>query len=252
MKGFDGYAPLMSLIINGGCAATVKLLVEAGANLRAEHHRHWAPIHAACSRTSPHLAWADRPLVAMNVITALIDHGADANHRASGDAKNWETLLGTGGQTPLWIASASGHAEAIKHLLQLEADVNAATHDRVTPLMVATAMYNPDVVKILIDAGADIDVRSNSRGAFTECAPCFPFGSGFGYRPTAFDIAYNQIYSVDDHGDTRRVLGALATKATAKKTLHLLREAGGRHLQCCQYVPTCCPDCTCPACLSAC
>lgn len=81
------------------------------------------------------------------VITALIEAGADAN---------WTSDIGG---TPLIYASL-WNPNVIPALIEAEADVDAFDHNGSTPLMYAAShQNNPSVHQLLIDAGADINAR---------------------------------------------------------------------------------------------
>ncbi|CAL4177722.1 unnamed protein product [Meganyctiphanes norvegica] len=60
------------------------------------------------------------------------------------------TRLTSTGYTPLWIASAWGHADVVKLLLDHDAEVNKAANDGHTPLWAAR---HPAVKEMLKAAG---------------------------------------------------------------------------------------------------
>lgn len=66
-------------------------------------------------------------------------------------------------QTLLHIAAGSGYAEAVKLLLDNNANVDARDFLNGTPLLRAVQNGHVDVVKILIKYGADIEARSAGR-----------------------------------------------------------------------------------------
>jgi ankyrin repeat protein len=67
------------------------------------------------------------------------------------------------GNTPLLLAAAGGHADAVTLLLAAGADVKARTvYDLATPMMRASRVNNLDVTRLLLKSGSDpdmIDVR---------------------------------------------------------------------------------------------
>ena len=58
--------------------------------------------------------------------------------------------------TPLYIASQLGHTEAVRVLLQHNADPNLPSDDKRTPLMIASSSNHPAVVELLL-AQKDLD-----------------------------------------------------------------------------------------------
>lgn len=63
--------------------------------------------------------------------------------------------------TPLWAASAMGHADCVRLLLAAGAKVDAAVSEyKYTPLMMAARGGYADVCKLLIEAGASINAKS--------------------------------------------------------------------------------------------
>ncbi|MBN1518878.1 MAG: ankyrin repeat domain-containing protein [Spirochaetales bacterium] len=63
--------------------------------------------------------------------------------------------------TPLWAASAMGHADCVRLLLAAGAKVDAAVSEyKYTPLMMAARGGYADVCKLLIEAGANINAKS--------------------------------------------------------------------------------------------
>eukprot|EP00295_Goniomonas_pacifica_P005612 CAMPEP_0175829722 /NCGR_PEP_ID=MMETSP0107_2-20121207/13509_1 /TAXON_ID=195067 ORGANISM="Goniomonas pacifica, Strain CCMP1869" /NCGR_SAMPLE_ID=MMETSP0107_2 /ASSEMBLY_ACC=CAM_ASM_000203 /LENGTH=210 /DNA_ID=CAMNT_0017142565 /DNA_START=59 /DNA_END=688 /DNA_ORIENTATION=+ len=69
------------------------------------------------------------------------------------------------GITPLNVASAQGHQEVVRTLLEAGMDVNSADRDGVTPLYVASENGHQEVVRTLLEAGAD--VNSANEDGFT-------------------------------------------------------------------------------------
>ena len=58
------------------------------------------------------------------------------------------------GETPLYVASESGHADVVQLLLGNGARVDAAMENGATPLFTASENGHEDVVRLLLDAGA--------------------------------------------------------------------------------------------------
>lgn len=68
------------------------------------------------------------------------------------------------GKTPLFVASANGHAGIVSLLLGNADDdmVNRPTHDGVTPLYVASANRHTEVVALLLaHTGIDVNQKTN-------------------------------------------------------------------------------------------
>ena len=67
------------------------------------------------------------------------------------------------GITALCIASAAGHNEVVRLLLENGANVNVkATEMHFTPLWSASSEGHTEIVKLLLDNGADIEIRANN------------------------------------------------------------------------------------------
>ncbi len=149
-----------------GSLATMKLLLDSGADVNAKNRRASIP-----------LDWAipDEAKVRM-----LLDHGAaintqqvdgrtplyDAASVAAGNSilkilleKGADPNLATAnGQTPLMTAAGRGDAEAMRLLIARKADVNARNGAGATALMAAAASGNPRTVQMLLELGADPNV----------------------------------------------------------------------------------------------
>ena len=63
--------------------------------------------------------------------------------------------------TPLWCAAASNKLEVVKLLIDLGADINAASGTGGTPVLYACDVMNVDVVNCLIKHGADVKKPDN-------------------------------------------------------------------------------------------
>jgi ankyrin repeat protein len=183
-KSKMGRTPLYLAAANDGSSATVKLLLDRGAN----------PTERDSIQSTPLLAAAGtNDLVSIRL---LLEHGADPNDAdmygltpliqaaGNGNAKAIELLLGRGAKvntvskpeitqgvkngpialgnvTALHAAAPASGPEAIKALLDAGANVNAADIRNMTPLMlaIATDHADPRVVKLLIERGADVTLK---------------------------------------------------------------------------------------------
>lgn len=155
-----------------GTLATMKLLLDKGADVNAANRRKSTP-----------LFWAIRDEARDQAkLRLLIDRGADVNaktvegrtpvyHAAfmgdgaailrllleKGATPDVKTLIGT---TPLMAAAGRANTEAMRLLIEKGADVNAKSSAGATALMAAAFTGNPAGVRMLIKKGADVNVRT--------------------------------------------------------------------------------------------
>ncbi|MCJ1392629.1 hypothetical protein MMC18_005499 [Xylographa bjoerkii] len=118
-----------------GQEATVKLLLDHGANISARTNRRQTPLHMAAEEGHP------------GVVALLIVAGSEVN------------ALSDTSTTPLYRAARRGHVEVIKALLAAGADVNIPTWDGYTALRSAAGYAQIGSVEILLSANPDLDVR---------------------------------------------------------------------------------------------
>lgn len=119
-------------------AATVKLLLAAGADAKATNHFGVPPLALACVNGDE------------AIVTALLGAGADAN-----------TTL-RGGESVLHTAARTGRPGPVRALLARGAKVDAADRKGQTPLMWAAAEGHAEVIELLLKAGADKLARVKS------------------------------------------------------------------------------------------
>jgi uncharacterized protein len=137
--------------------AAADLLIRAGANLNAANELGATPLWLAASQGSAAM------------VARLLDAGANPN------------VALEEGETPLMAAARTGTVPAVKMLAARGADVNAREHLRnQTALMWATANDHADVVRTLIELHADLDARSATRSLVVNTG--IQAGSG-GYNP---------------------------------------------------------------------
>ncbi|MHC9537914.1 MAG: ankyrin repeat domain-containing protein [Vulcanimicrobiota bacterium] len=111
-----------------GCPSEVlSILIDKGANIRAEDEKGRTPLHYALS---------DDPL------KILISKGADISAKTKD------------GDTPLHSAAGRNATFALKALLEGGADINAINNEGRTPLSLARGKGHQDTVKILLEHGA--------------------------------------------------------------------------------------------------
>jgi ankyrin repeat protein len=134
----DGTSPLHWAAYHDD-AATVDLLIRAGANVNAATDAGITPLWVACSANT-----------SAATIRRLLDGGANPN-----PAPN------TGETALMWCARA-GAVEAVRALLSRGATVDAREKSAgQTALMWAVAARHPEVVKTLLEVGADPRLRTN-------------------------------------------------------------------------------------------
>ncbi len=146
-----------------GSLATVKLLLDKGADVDAKNKRASTPLHWAIPNEAKvrlllergatvNKAQADgrTPLYnaasaasANSILKLLLDRAADPNVATSN------------GQTPLMAAAGRGDVEAMGLLIAKKADVNAKNGAGATALMAAAASRNAGAVQLLLERGAD-------------------------------------------------------------------------------------------------
>jgi ankyrin repeat protein len=152
--GFGNLATMKLLLDNGADANTgnkrkstplfwalhdeakVRLLLEHGANVNAKSIDGRTPVYQAASMGN-----------AVPVLRLLLEKGANANAK---------TL---NGMTPL-IAAARGNIEAMRVLIQKNADVNVRNAAGGNALMAAAQTGNPQAVRLLLEKGADPNVKT--------------------------------------------------------------------------------------------
>jgi ankyrin repeat protein len=134
----EGWTPLMIACAENQ-SATVKHLLEAGANANAEN---------AMGRT-PVMFAANYGLT--EIVEMLARAGADLNARSNDELK----------RPAIIAASLNGHAETASALIKLGADPDMAEANGFTALLnVAGEDGSADVIKALLDGGADVNAGS--------------------------------------------------------------------------------------------
>jgi len=133
-KPFDDEAFLK--LCRTGAAWEVEDAIKAGAKVKARDSEHGMTA----------LIWAAQNNPNPDVITALVNNGADVNTKSSI------------GSTALMYAALNNNNQVITALVKAGADVNAINGN--TALMLAAKFNNPDVVATLLKNGADVNARS--------------------------------------------------------------------------------------------
>ena len=120
----DGMTALHWAAVNGQLD-TAKMLLYAGANLRATTRLHaYSPLHLA-SRSGH-----------ADTVKLFLDNGADA------------TVATTTGVTPLMLAASSGSADAVTALIAGRVDVNARETGRGQTALMFAAAYDLSLIHI--------------------------------------------------------------------------------------------------------
>ena len=163
----NGGSTLLHHAAGFGNAATLKLLLDSGADVNAKNRFDSTPLHWAIAdeekarllvehgasinarssdgRTPLYLAASQRQSVA--VLRLLLEKGADPN---------LATLIG---RTPL-MAAAGGDIEAVELLLKKNANPLAVSGSGSTALFDAAASRNIEVFRLLLERGAEVNHRT--------------------------------------------------------------------------------------------
>ena len=152
---------------------TARLLLKAGASVKAENRYGLTPLSLACVNGNTEL------------VESLLAAGADPNTTLRGDETVLMTAARTGkvgpvkallsrgavvdakerrGQTALMWAAADGHAAVVELLIKAGADFRAPLPDSgFTPLFFAVREGRIEVVRALLKAGADVNETMQPR-----------------------------------------------------------------------------------------
>jgi ankyrin repeat protein len=139
----------LHLAADSGDAASVKLLLAAGARVNARNFQDSTPLYVAADGSSP------------EVVALLLKAGAEIDAR------------GVGGNTPLLNAMSNGSGQPARTITELllaaGADPNASGGYG-TPLTAAVSWGRSLLIQPLLDAGADPRLRSDYAGSALEVA----------------------------------------------------------------------------------
>ena len=221
----EGTTALLAASATGN-VEMVRTLLDAKASLEQKDHASVTPLLAAIANDY------------INVARLLVDAGADVNadcHNGSalqvtaakGDEEMLRLLLGKGartepksGQSPLMLAAANSHLEAVRILVQAGADVNVRDGNGVSPLLVASVNGQTDMVKVLLNAQANpnalatrIESGETARGANGHAAEndandFVPAGASM-----AADVGTSPLMVAALHGHTAVVEALLSSGA---------------------------------------
>ncbi len=173
VSGGEKTSPIVEAIINGHIDLAMFLL-NHGADPNLANIDRLTPLYAAIDMRWRHNTWYPQPTIEqekttyLELMKALLDHGADANFRLA--RKLWFRKFRYGddwvepvGATAFWRAAQANDVDAMRLLASRGADPNVPTTHGVTPLMVAGGVgfeyqgtnINPDArlaaVKYLVD-----------------------------------------------------------------------------------------------------
>lgn len=146
----DGITTLGTASV-GGHTEAIKLLLESGAD----------PTITDTDGLTPLMNAAENGSVA--IMKLLVEHVDDPAY---------VNLMSNTGYSPLIIASAHGHVDAVEYLVKAGSDVDAVHDNKVTALMYGAAHGHIDVMKVLIKKGkASLDAKHTNGGtALLEAA----------------------------------------------------------------------------------
>ncbi|KAJ3101749.1 hypothetical protein HDU97_001099 [Phlyctochytrium planicorne] len=131
------HLPALHLASHQNNHASLLHLLSTGSNPNEKSGKHqWTPLHFACLHSAT-----------LDIISALIAHGADVN---APDAR---------GLRPLHICTQFGHIASMSLLISSGANVNARDDRTWTPLFLAAQVGNVGTVRCLLESGADVDAK---------------------------------------------------------------------------------------------
>jgi ankyrin repeat protein len=205
----DNISALMTASV-GGHADAVKMLLDNGADARFTDGEGVTPLmNAAENGTTA-------------VLKLLVESSSSKKDEET--KGKYVDLVSNTGFTALIIASAHGHTEALKYLLnEAKADVNAMHETHVTPLMYAAASGHVDAMKLLLEEGkVDVnELHTNGGSALLEAATggageAMEFLLKRGAQPDLIDMdGVTPLHAVTSKGDingTTALLAALEKK----------------------------------------
>jgi len=179
----DGTSPILVAILNGHYTLA-NFLLEHGADPNAIDGKGRAALYAAVDMRN--LEWSTRPapperdpLTELDLIKALLAHGANPNARLtkkiplrgqpSFDGR-WANMIGA---TPFWRAAQSDDVTVMRLLKDKGADPLLSTTDHTTPLMVAAGVGwsdgqshgspsdAPEALKLCLEWGGDLNAAND-------------------------------------------------------------------------------------------
>lgn len=182
-SGGEKMSPMVEAIINGHLDVA-KYLLDHGADPKLSTVDGLTALYAAVDVQWVPKTWFPQPTVNqekvgyLDLMSALIDHGADLNAQISDKVwfrsfTNDYTWVDTSGATPFWRAAQSSDIPAMKLLVAHGADPKLANKSGETPLLAAAGIgwaWNwsvrapfpaLDAVKYCVDLGNDVNAADN-------------------------------------------------------------------------------------------
>eukprot|EP00435_Cladocopium_sp_Y103_P044299 s2258_g12.t1 len=129
----NGGATALFIASQGGHLATVRFLLDHGAQVDLPLHTNATPLYVACQ--NGHLPVAE----------ILLAFEAKPNSQTDDQA------------TPLFIAAQMGHFGIVQKLLEFKGDIKLANRTKATPLFIAAQNDHEDIVECLLREGSDIN-----------------------------------------------------------------------------------------------
>ncbi|MEM9424270.1 MAG: ankyrin repeat domain-containing protein [Spirochaetota bacterium] len=117
---------------------TVRILVEAGADVNATDEHGVAPLH-----------WAALRQDLTETVRILVEAGADVNAQI----KSNDDPISDYGDHPLHLAARNGHTEAVRILVEARSNVNSTNKFGETPLYIAARSHHKEVIDYLRSVG---------------------------------------------------------------------------------------------------
>ncbi len=138
----DSVLQLACMAPIGDRVASVKALLQSGANVNARDAKGSSPLHLAAGKAE------------LAVIRALLEAGADP------------VLLDAAGESPLFKSCAAGSVAAVKLLLNKPAIVNA---DKSYPLHFVARSGTVAVLRLLLENGCDVNALNGAGETPLDC-----------------------------------------------------------------------------------
>lgn len=131
----------------------------------------------------------------LDVVTLLIEHGADVNVSPKGPAA---VKLQIENKTPLLIACVRNYGDIARYLIESGADVNIKTGSGSSPLL-ATCLHNNIILaRSLIDAGAQTDAEAtNLQGGKYNCLIVAAESGSFDVLRLLVDLGLDVNYKIE-------------------------------------------------------